>query len=292
MAAGENSENLSAAGPVVAPGAPKKRRWAIVGSIVVVAVLIIAAYSYLVFQKGGPAAPTNRAPTITQTSVSTTVADVGQAVRFTAQGSDPDDDPLTYEWDFGDGSFVSIGSSGTHAFSLPGRYIALLTVKDGKGGIVTNDNNLIYVSVNFPRVNPPEASNQTGPAVARLVGDKPATVSNGTVSFNGNSSWAFVWDPVAKAYSQVEAKDNPNLFDPMAYDWGDGTSPVSGKSPAVGTVGHKFQSVGNFLVRLSVTTIGPSGATSASAGYTIRVASAPPAQVVKNPDVITRATFE
>jgi peptide/nickel transport system substrate-binding protein len=174
---------------------------------------------------------------------------------------------------------------------LPGRYIALLTVSDGKGGEVTNDANLIYITVNFPFVNPPTAGNQTGPAVAIVNGDKPATVSNSSVTFNGNSSWAFVWDPVGKSYGQVVAAKDPTLFNPMAYDWGDGTTSASGTANKVGVVPHTFQKTGNFPVRLTVTATGPSGPVSASSAYSVRVAKAQPAQVVKNPDVITRATF-
>ncbi len=290
MEPGGSPEELSATGPVIAPEAPKTRLWAKIAAVVVVVVVIIAALAYVLLQPG-VTAPVNRAPQITQTAVSTTVADIGEAVRFTAEATDPDGDPLTYTWDFGDASFRSVGSSGTHAYSLPGRFIGLLTVSDGKGGVATNDAKLIYVAVSFPSANAPDAVNQTGPAVAIIGGDKATTQTNGSVTFNGNSSWAFVWDAASQSYSQVVAADDSTLFNPMAYDWGDGTTPASGTSNLVGQLPHKFLAVGNFLVRLTVTATGPSGPVSASSGYSVRVATAPPPQVVKNPDVITRATF-
>ena len=44
--------------------------------------------------------------------------------------SDQDQDALSYQWDFGDGTSAS-GAVVTHSFELPGTYTALLTVSDG-----------------------------------------------------------------------------------------------------------------------------------------------------------------
>ncbi len=53
-------------------------------------------------------------------------------VSFDGTGSsDPDVDPLTYSWDFGDGS-TSIEPSILHTYSEPGTYIAILTVTDNQ----------------------------------------------------------------------------------------------------------------------------------------------------------------
>lgn len=54
-----------------------------------------------------------------------------QAVIFDGSGSfDPDGDPLTYAWDFGDGSFGA-GVAPSHAYGVAGTYAVLLTVSDG-----------------------------------------------------------------------------------------------------------------------------------------------------------------
>jgi PKD repeat protein len=45
--------------------------------------------------------------------------------------SDPDGDPLTYSWDFGDGTSKP-GAKLYHTFAKPGRYAVRLTVNDGK----------------------------------------------------------------------------------------------------------------------------------------------------------------
>jgi len=56
---------------------------------------------------------------------------VGQVLTFNGSGSsDPEGDPLTYSWTFGDGGTGS-GSIVTHAYSTAGTFLVTLTVSDG-----------------------------------------------------------------------------------------------------------------------------------------------------------------
>lgn len=56
---------------------------------------------------------------------------VYDAIVFDATGSyDPDDDPLTFSWDFGDGQSAQ-GPKVTHRFKKPGKYTVKLRVDDG-----------------------------------------------------------------------------------------------------------------------------------------------------------------
>ncbi len=57
------------------------------------------------------------------------------SVRFSSGGTaDPDDDPLQYTWDFGDGSPLSSQEHPEHTYTTAGLYTARLTVSDGRGG--------------------------------------------------------------------------------------------------------------------------------------------------------------
>lgn len=74
----------------------------------------------------------NRAPTaqIVTTPEGTAVV-LTTIVRLTAVGSDPDGDPVTYRWDFGDQA-LGVGESVTHVFPTVGTFRVSLTVSDGK----------------------------------------------------------------------------------------------------------------------------------------------------------------
>ena len=54
-------------------------------------------------------------------------------VRFTDTSHDPDGDPLSRHWSFGDGSAQSGGQTPSHTYDDPGRYTVTLTVSDPKG---------------------------------------------------------------------------------------------------------------------------------------------------------------
>ncbi|MGO2610218.1 PKD domain-containing protein [Glutamicibacter ardleyensis] len=50
-----------------------------------------------------------------------------------SQSSDPDDDPLTYQWTFGDNSAPTTGETSSHAYTQRGTYDITLTVTDPDG---------------------------------------------------------------------------------------------------------------------------------------------------------------
>ncbi|MEO6488569.1 MAG: PQQ-dependent sugar dehydrogenase, partial [Ferruginibacter sp.] len=72
------------------------------------------------------------------------------AVNFTGTNSyDPDGGPITYSWNFGDGSPVSTSGTPSHNFTAPGpnpkKYIVKLTVKDNLNATTVDS---IIISVN------------------------------------------------------------------------------------------------------------------------------------------------
>jgi glucose/arabinose dehydrogenase/PKD repeat protein len=76
----------------------------------------------------------NREPTA---AITATVDATTRTVRFSAESSyDLDGDPLTYAWDFGDGSTAS-GVSATHRYAAAGTFTVGLTVTDRLGAAGT-----------------------------------------------------------------------------------------------------------------------------------------------------------
>ena len=71
----------------------------------------------------------------------------GGAIFFDGRGSsDPDGDPLTYSWSFGDGGMAT-GATAIHIYRQPGTFTASLTVDDGFGATNTAQATVIVLNV-------------------------------------------------------------------------------------------------------------------------------------------------
>lgn len=77
-----------------------------------------------------PPGPANHAPFAD--SGRSRTGRTGRLLVFSGLGSvDPDGDPLTYSWYFGDGSDPAVGEQVSHAYAARGQYTVTLTVSDG-----------------------------------------------------------------------------------------------------------------------------------------------------------------
>ena len=90
---------------------------------------------------GSPVAVASAAPTSGRSPLD---------VSFTGSSStDPDGDPLSYDWDFGDGSAHSSQANPVHRYATNGAYTAQLTVSDGRG---LSGTDTLTISVGDPPV--------------------------------------------------------------------------------------------------------------------------------------------
>jgi PKD repeat protein len=151
---------------------------------------------------------------------------VNQTVNFDGSGSyDPDNDTLTYKWDFGDGTSSEEKNSSniTHIFQQPGNYTVTLNVSDR----MLSDTDTCIIIVNKKVINnventPPHADAGTHKTVN--IGE--------TVIFDGSRSY----DPDG---------------DKLTYIWGfdDGTTTGWQESPKAT---HSYNKPGEYRAKLIV----------------------------------------
>ena len=97
-----------------------------------------------------PPPPINNAPTANAGGPYS--GEVSAPVTFNGRNSsDPDNNLLTYTWDFGDGT-QGAGSAPVHAYDHDGTFTVTLTVNDGRGGShVAVTSALISAAADRPR---------------------------------------------------------------------------------------------------------------------------------------------
>jgi PKD repeat protein len=134
-----------------------------------------------------------------------------------------EDYPLTYVWDFGDGSEPGTGDKPTHTYAADGVYTVTLVVTDSKGNV-------------------------SDPATATVsIGNLPPTVD----LFSKTGPLGTPVAPKLTFSDPGGADDGPW---PYKVDWGDGTS-TTGVASAQGTiaVSHVYPTVGKYLAVATVT---------------------------------------
>jgi peptidoglycan-associated lipoprotein len=150
-----------------------------------------------------PAPPPNRSPSVTASCNPCTV-EPGAASNLTATGTDPDGDPLTYQWTAPQGTFSNANAQNTvwTAPNQEGNVPATVTARDNRGGTATGSLNLTVVRretitfqdvhFDFDRFNlRPDALKILDDAIAKLQANPTLNVtieghcdSIGTVEYN------------------------------------------------------------------------------------------------------------
>ncbi len=151
-----------------------------------------------------------------------------EGVSLTVNGfaTDVPADPLTYSWDFGDGTTGS-GSSVSHTYSNNGAFLVTLTVSDGDGGVVTTTGTI-------------------------TVSNTAPTITTTTVPTTGQEGVALT----------VSATGADVGSDGLIYRWdfGDGTQIATGAS-----VSHVYADQGTYTIGLTLSdTDGATDTTSSS----------------------------
>jgi serine protease AprX len=144
------------------------------------------------------------------------------AILFDGSGTDPDGDPLTYSWHFGDGA-TGTGEDSSHTYLWGGDFTVTLDVSDGRGGTDTATSTATVAEVNDQPVADPN-----GP-YAGIVGDP--------ITFDGSRSYDFDNEDGTDANDQT-----------LSYSWTFGDDTIgSGVNPT-----HTYSAAGTYPVTLVV----------------------------------------
>lgn len=141
-------------------------------------------------------AATGPFPEVASSTASPNVGAAPLNVQFSSAGSsDPYGQPLTYSWDFGDGSAVSTSANPSHIYTTNGTYTATLTVSNGTQSATSTATVIVGPT--------PPAVTLTSPTVG-------ATYNAGnTISFSASATDAVDGTEPASAYSwQVDFISN------------------------------------------------------------------------------------
>ena len=166
--------------------------------------------------------PGNRAPAV-EAAAAPRSGNAPLSVLFTAEGTDPDGDELTYAWDYGDGG-AGTGPRTTHVYAAGGTYTARVTVTD-EGGLSASATVAVTVG------NPP--------------GNQAPTVQAGADPGSGTA-------PVTVRFTS-SARDPEGQG--LLYVWEFGDGGMAGG----GTATHTYTTPGTYDAKVTVTD--PHGAT-------------------------------
>ena len=161
--------------------------------------------------------PGNRAPTV-KAGAAPKSGTAPLSVLFSAAGTDPDGDALTYSWDYGDGSAAGSGAKVTHVYASGGTYTATVTARDPDG--------------------------LTGTATVSIVVGNPPGNQAPTVQIAADPAGGAA--PLAVRFS-ASGRDPDG--DPIMYVWDFGDGGKAGGKSAT----HTYAQAGTYTAKVTVT---------------------------------------
>jgi len=156
-------------------------------------------------------------PPVVSISGSPTLLIEGQSASFTSTASDPDGDPLTYLWNFGDGG-TSTDPNPTHVYATAGVYQATCTVTDIANASTTSNTVTIHVFHDS---------------------DRP------TARFTSSALNGFVGQPIG--FDATFSTDPKNNIVSYSWDFGDGSPLGSGQA-----ISRVYTAEGTYTVTLTI----------------------------------------
>jgi glucose/arabinose dehydrogenase/PKD repeat protein/chitodextrinase len=177
--------------------------------------------------------PSNQAP-VALASADRTSGPAPLAVNFSSAGSnDPEGRPITYSWDFGDGS-LSTAANPQHTFASPGQYVVRLTVSDGENSSISTP---LTISVGSP---PTATITAPTDGATFRAGDIISYSGDGTDPDDGNlPASAYAW--------------NIDFLHDSHVHPGPAVSGVKSGTFVIPTSGHDFQGNTRYRITLTVT---------------------------------------
>ena len=185
-------------------------------------------------------APVNRPPTADGGNDRTGY--IGDSLLFSGEwSSDPDNDTLSYTWDFGDAQLAT-GKAVHHTYLAVGTFRASLTVSDGQ---YTASDNFTVTIVLAPVNHPPDAE---------IYASRVQVAEGATLALDGLNS------------------SDPDLEDTLVYDWDFDASDGVKQWVRGPTVQASWSKAGNYTVTLRVS----DGRLNDTATVVVRVTAPPP----------------
>ncbi len=166
---------------------------------------------------------------------------VGQTTTFYSLSAGSN---LTYEWNFGDGTIVTGGSTISHTYAAQGTYNTSLTITNGAG----SDSASLPVEIQ-------EAGAEIGSPIASFTSNSPIKLGETTVFIN-------------------TSQDGGDAPENLVYSWNFGDGSTSSEKDPI----HIYTTVGDYTVRLTVT----NSATSANSDSVSNVVTIESARTTNN----------